>query len=116
MRRTDLRRLLGKAAPAVGQLLTGPRHAWVQAGYAHIEVPDFGSLEDAARLEKALEAVNGVRWAAWNGVLGRVIVRFDEQLVKLETLLTVVNEGETGGVPLAGSRDIDPTAGNAVNL
>jgi cation-transporting P-type ATPase I len=70
----------------------GGRHVWQRPRRAHIEtrIP----AAQAARLEKALEAISGVAWAGWNGPLGHVIVDFDEDATDLATLIAAVVELE----------------------
>ncbi|WP_091560057.1 cation-translocating P-type ATPase [Micromonospora pattaloongensis] len=99
------------------------RHAWAGDGYAHIEVrcgPGELCPQDAARLEQAVEAADGVRWAAWNGALRRVVVSFDPARVRLADLVAAVEtvEGRDGriGEPAEGSPDVDPAVRDAVSL
>src|SRR5262249_22823324 len=96
------------------------RRAWADGGYAFIDVPaiDVSADCDADRaqvleadraqvleadraqvleadraqvLEQAVQAVDGVDWATWNGVLGQVLVGFDPARVGLDDLVGVVD-------------------------
>jgi copper chaperone CopZ len=66
------------------------RRIWAGGGRAHIEAHGVHHADApagyAAALEQAVEAIDGVRWAAANAVLGDVIVDFDEQRVDIEEL------------------------------
>ncbi|MEV1288602.1 HAD-IC family P-type ATPase [Micromonospora sp. NPDC049679] len=101
---------------------TGYRHAWARDGHAHIEVRcPRGELspEEAARLEHSMEAIGGVHWAAWNGALRRMVVRFDHALVDFADLVDVVEKAERQGVPLdeiMENPDVDASVGHAVSL
>jgi cation-transporting P-type ATPase I len=55
------------------------RKTWSHDGYAYIAVEGWEDLARAEieRLERTLEAIPGVRWAAWNGALQRVVVAFE---------------------------------------
>ena len=86
---------------AARRQLHGPgrahRRSWVGNGRAHIEVravhrSDGQSL--ARRLERDLEALDGVDWARVNAALGRVIVAFDDDAAPLDSLLDTVDAAE----------------------
>jgi len=69
------------------------RRVWVAGGRAHIEVRTgrrVGSEALGADLKAALEALDGVHWAEINGVVGRVMVAFDEGSLDIVALLAVV--------------------------
>jgi cation-transporting P-type ATPase I len=103
--------------------LVGRRKVWAHDGFAHIEIRGAShglvTVESGARLEEALEAVDGVHWAAWNAALGRMVVRFNETTLGLRDLVAVVEEAERRHIPLdqiTGIPDLDSTVGNAVSL
>jgi cation-transporting ATPase I len=98
----------------------GPRHAWAREGLAHIEVRR-ADLDDAQakRLEGAVEASDGVGWAAYNGVLERVVVSFDPTRIKLSDLVGVIERVErqlAEPEPVPGLPDVDPNVANALVL
>lgn len=71
------------------------RDVWVADGRAHIPalgVDRPGSARFAQRLEERLAAVDGVRAAAVNGVIGRVVVDFDPDRVTPDELAHAVEE------------------------
>ncbi|WP_133241301.1 cation-translocating P-type ATPase [Nocardioides gansuensis] len=73
------------------------RRAWVNGGRAHVQVlgvdgPDGAKL--ARALEERLAALDGVHAAAVNGVLGRVVVDFDDDQLSVEALVQVIEEEE----------------------
>jgi cation-transporting P-type ATPase I len=75
--------------------------------------------DQANRLEGAIEASDGVGWAAYNGVLGRVVVSFDPKRIKLSDLVGVIERAERQIAvpePLPGIPDVDPNVANAVVL
>ena len=98
----------------------GPRFAWAHEGYAHIAVQREIGGEIPAGLaesfEKPLEAIDGVAWAAYNGALGRVIVRFDRTRTSLAVLVEAVKTVERRSVRITRNPDPDPTAANVVAL
>jgi cation-transporting P-type ATPase I len=98
----------------------GPRHAWARDGLAHIEVRRADiDADQANRLESAIEASVGVRWAAHNGALGRVVVSFDAKRIKLSDLIGVIERAERQmpeAEPIPGIPDVDPNVANAVAL
>jgi cation-transporting ATPase I len=109
-------------APAVRRL-NGFRQAWAREGYAHIGVRHVVGREPAVdfaeRVEKALEAINGVLWAAYNGPLGRVVVRFDPARTALAMLVEEVGRVERQidrPGRIVGVTDIDPSVANVVAL
>jgi cation-transporting ATPase I len=57
------------------------RQVWTRGGRAHIEARGVHHVDAPAgylaALEREVEAVDGVLWAAVNGVLGDVVVEFD---------------------------------------
>lgn len=102
---------------------SGLRRAWARDGHAHIELQSAFrrevAAEDAARLEDALEAIAGVQWAAWNGVLRRMVIKYDHARVEFKDLVEIVEQAERQHVPveqISGVADLDPTVGNAVTL
>ena len=99
------------------------RHAWAHEGYAHIEVGRMNggdsAVEFAERIEKALEANEGVSWAAYNDVLGRVVVGFDPARTTLAVLVDEVRRVERQVIHrrrIVPIPDIDPPVANAVAL
>jgi cation-transporting ATPase I len=98
----------------------GPRHAWARDGHAHIEIRGADLAADQARrLEDAIEAADGVAWAAYNGVMRRMVVRYDRQRSTLADLVGVVERTEpqtAGPEPITGIPDVDPDFANAVAL
>ncbi len=92
---------------------------WTSGGHAHIPVSPALDATGGARLENALEAVDGVHWAAWNGVLSRVIVAFDPDRVRPDELIVVVDrvERERPAQPdRRPPKDIDGMLGHGVAL
>ena len=80
---------------ALGRLYSGRRHRriWVGKGRAHIEVravhrPGFEVL--IKDIEAALNAIEEVRWAQVNAVLGRVVVAFDPDVSLVDRLLEAI--------------------------
>ncbi|HEY5832557.1 HAD-IC family P-type ATPase [Streptomyces sp.] len=93
------------------------RRVWAKAGRAHIEVRGLtGHGERHERLTRELtavmRAVEGVRWAEVNAVLGQVVVDLDEDRVGVDELLDLVGlvEEEHGShdEPFAGTRPLPP--------
>jgi cation-transporting P-type ATPase I len=79
--------------------LSGRRHrrATASDGIAHIEVKAGRRPESAAmaeHLKSALQSVKGVHWAEVNGVLGRVVVSFEDGEVDPDALIDLVAEVE----------------------
>ncbi len=73
----------------------------------------------ANELESAIEASDGVGWAAYNGVLGRVVVSFDPKRIKLSNLIGLIEQAERQVAepePSPGIPDVDPNIANAVAL
>jgi cation-transporting ATPase I len=69
------------------------RRVWAGRGRAHIEVRVVhrpGHQATAARLERALEGIEGVQWAQVNAVMGRVVVVFDPEGPSVDDLVDVV--------------------------
>ena len=100
-----------------------PRQAWARDGYAFIAVQ--GGLDgELARerveiLEKTLDAVDGVSWAAYNGALRQVVVRFDHQRTSLNVLINAMESAERRtDRPARIDRipDLDPSLANALAL
>ena len=70
-------------------------------------------------MEKALEANEGVNWAAYNGVLGRVVVNFDPARTTLAVLTQHVRRVEEQAAPpeqTARAADIDQSLAHVVAL
>ena len=75
--------------------------------------------DQANRLERAIEASNGVAWAAYNGVLGRVVVKFDPKRMTQSDLIAVSSapsDRSPSRRPSPGIPDVDPDLANAVTL
>ena len=85
----------------------GRRRAWARDGLAHIEV--YGAREHLISdehgnlLEKALETLHGVDWAAWNAALGRLLISYDEDTLELDDLVEAVAAAESDHVSAAGA-------------
>ncbi|MEU7872840.1 HAD-IC family P-type ATPase [Dactylosporangium sp. NPDC049140] len=85
----------------------GRRRAWARDGFAHIEV--YGSREHLISdehgklLEKALETLHGVDWAAWNAALGRLLISYDEDTLEFDDLVEAVAAAESDHVPAEGA-------------
>jgi cation-transporting ATPase I len=98
----------------------GSGHPWEHDGYACIEVPHGLDGEPAAvadRVETALEANSAVAWAAYNGALGCVVVRFDPAKTTLAALRDEVLRVERHSPqPERIIADIDPSVANVVAL
>ena len=84
-----LRRLRGdpESGPSRRAVHTHP-------GMAHLAVrgvhrPGQGAVADA--VERALEAIEGVRWAAVNPVLAEVVVAFDDEALSVDDLAGVLD-------------------------
>ena len=99
------------------------RQSWVHDGYAHIDVlisVDGRTGADESRaIEEAVEAVNGVRWAAYNGALKRVVVSYDGGRPTLADVTRAVarTERELGGPhPFEGIPDLDPSLADRAAL
>ncbi|MFY1632045.1 HAD-IC family P-type ATPase [Solwaraspora sp. WMMB335] len=96
------------------------RHAWAYDGHAHLEVStdEYGQVVgDVQRMEQALTAVDGVHWAAFNGALCRMVVRFDPGQISGSRLVDVLAgaERDSAGRPTGGTH-VDASVGNAVSL
>ncbi|MTE16860.1 cation-translocating P-type ATPase [Nocardia aurantiaca] len=78
---------------AVGNEIAG-RQTWSRGEHAHIEAKGVHRTdappEYAAALRHTVGALDGVRWAAVNGVLGDVIVEFDPRRVSVARLRAAV--------------------------
>jgi cation-transporting ATPase I len=77
----------------------GRRRVWTRTGRAHIEVRGLtGHGERHERLSRELtrvvRAVEGVRWAEVNAVLGQVVVELDEDRVDVDQVLELVEQVE----------------------
>jgi cation-transporting ATPase I len=89
-------------------------HGWARDGYAHVAVADGGHAlagDQASALEDAVAAVDGVEWAAYNGVLGQVVVKFDRGRTRLADIGRVVDGHRTHA-----GRGLDATAANLAGL
>ncbi|WP_054812626.1 cation-translocating P-type ATPase [Nocardia arizonensis] len=85
------------------------RQVWARSGRAHIEArgahradvpPDY---PDALR--EAVEALEGVNWAAVNGALGDVVVDFDSERVGIAALRAAIDGIETAYGLSSAARD-----------
>ncbi|WP_326553763.1 HAD-IC family P-type ATPase [Micromonospora sp. NBC_01813] len=96
------------------------RHAWAYDGHAHLEVStdDHGQvIGDTQHLEQALDAIDGVHWAAWNGALCRMVVSFDPDVITGNRLVVALAEAENQLSPPAGaSTHVDASVGNVASL
>ncbi len=105
-------------APTVRRT-TDSRNAWAHDGHAHIAVRPIAAgkpaVDFASYVEKALEATDGVVWAAYNGAVSRVVVNFDPARITLAMLVEEVRRAERH-VGAARRRfpipDIDPSVAN----
>ena len=75
--------------------LPGRRHRRVasSAGVLHIEVRAGrrpGSEAMLRRLHKELAAAQGVNWAEVDGILGRVVVSFDDDAIEPDDIVDMV--------------------------
>jgi cation-transporting ATPase I len=92
------------------------RRVWVHAGRAHIEARGVHHVDVPsaylAALEREAAAVDGVRWAAVNGVLGDVIVDFDPDRTTVDDVRRVVErvEREHGMSDRRRDRPMHPSA------
>lgn len=88
---------------ATGRLSGGRRKAWAKDGLAHVEVrgarTQLISTEHGKLLEKALETLRGVDWAAWNAALGRLLISYDEETLGLDDLVELVAAAESDHIP-----------------
>ncbi|MER5184453.1 HAD-IC family P-type ATPase [Streptomyces sp. NPDC002896] len=93
------------------------RRVWSGGGRAHIEVRGLSGLGErhdrlVCALGMALRAVEGVRWAEVNAVLGQVVVDADEDDVGLDRLVELVEQVEkahgSDGETFAGHRAHPP--------
>lgn len=96
------------------------RHAWAYDGHAHLEVgtDQHGQVTaDVQRLEQELEAVDGVHWAAWNGPLCRMVVRFDPETITGSRLVSALADAEARVSPhVEGTTHVDAGVGNVASL
>jgi cation-transporting ATPase I len=99
------------------------RRAWARDGLAHIDVygarQGLVTAECGKLLEKALGTLDGVEWAAWNGLLGRLLISFDEDTVGLDDLVEAVAAAESEHVrldELPRPAEIDTETRHAVTL
>jgi cation-transporting P-type ATPase I len=99
------------------------RAAWARDGYAHITVNQSIGAAGVDALERELEAAHGVTWAAYNGILRRVVVRFDPAATTLAKLTTAVqrfeqdiDRGQTRATGRALIPDIAQSTANTVAL
>lgn len=76
----------------------GPRRAvWSNGKRVHVAVHEVDEDDHeafASRLSERLEALEGVRWARYNGFLGRVIVERDPALASLEAIIDGIESVE----------------------
>ncbi|GAA2596099.1 cation-translocating P-type ATPase [Dactylosporangium fulvum] len=74
------------------------RLARARGGLAQIEVRGarrgIVTAEHGRLFEKSLEKLRGVDWAAWNGVLGQLLVSYDEDSLGLDDLVEAVATAE----------------------
>ncbi|MDG6106299.1 HAD-IC family P-type ATPase [Dactylosporangium aurantiacum] len=98
------------AGRASTRRLRGGRKAWARDGLAHIQVGDAEhhpiGAERGELLEKALQTLRGVDWAAWNAALGRLLISYDEDELGLDDLIESVTAAEADQVP-AGPPTLD---------
>jgi cation-transporting ATPase I len=69
------------------------RRVWVSKGRAHLELATPAVEGDPSvrrTLRRHLQRLDGVEWAAVNGVVGRVLVTFDEGRVSVDDVVAVV--------------------------
>ena len=69
------------------------RRVWVSKGRAHLELAAPAVEGDPSvrrTLRRHLQRLDGVEWAAVNGVVGRVLVTFDEGRVSVDDVVAVV--------------------------
>src|SRR5262245_23701289 len=106
---------------------TEAHQAWVRDGHAHIEIrggrQGLVTAEHGTRLEQALETVDGVHWAAWNGMLGRLVVSYDQATLASNDLMNAVAQAECEHIPLDlttgpsdGPSDVGFVVGDTVAL
>ncbi|MFG2041522.1 HAD-IC family P-type ATPase [Dactylosporangium sp. NPDC048998] len=81
----------------------GRRKVWARDGLAHIEVrgarQHLVTAEQGRLLEDAVEKLRGVDWAAWNAMLGRLIVSYDADGLGLDDVVEAVAEAESEHLP-----------------
>ena len=83
-----------------------PRRVWTADDQTHLEVRGVhrpGTEDAATDLRDRLIALDGVRAAEVNSVLGRVAVQHDSELVSGDELAEVVQTLESGGHTLEAS-------------
>jgi cation-transporting P-type ATPase I len=112
-----------RLGPQMRRRRLGPRRTFARDGIAHIEVrPADLDPDRASQLERAIEASDGVRWAAYNGALGRVIVSYDPARMSLRDLVGAVEraenviKGTAEAGPVALLPDIDQSLADAIAL
>nr|BFE57517.1 hypothetical protein GCM10020063_020430 [Dactylosporangium thailandense] len=97
----------------------GRRKAWARDGLAHIEIRGArrGAItaEHGRLIERAVGAVHGVDWAAWNAALGRVLVSYDENGPSLEELIEAVADVESETSPDA-AEELDAETRQRITL
>ncbi|MEV0132533.1 HAD-IC family P-type ATPase [Dactylosporangium sp. NPDC050688] len=100
----------------------GRRTAWARDGFAYIEVRgarDMIGAESGELLEKALETLRGVDWAAWNAALGWLLISYDEDTLGLDDLVEAVASAESDHIPAdraAGPPNLDAETRQLVTL
>jgi cation-transporting P-type ATPase I len=103
-----LTRLASDATHAAHDEFIG-RHVWVHGDRAHIEARGTHHIDAPAEYLEALEhdvsALDGVRWAAVNGVLGDLVVDFDPGRVAADDIRRVVGRVEREYAMEGRSRD-----------
>ncbi|GAA3266097.1 cation-translocating P-type ATPase [Dactylosporangium vinaceum] len=99
------------------------RKAWARDGLAHVEVrgarDHLISAEYGKLLEKALERLRGVDWAAWNAALGQLLISYDEGTLGLDDLVELVASVESDFIPAeqaAGAPYLDAETRHLVTL
>ena len=113
----DWRRRLSKA----WQGARVHRRRWVGAERAYVEVRQPRAEGFAARLERQLEALDGVAWARVNAGLGRVVVQFEGEPLALERLESIIEHVESeygihGPISWEGRRSFPADAEPLVRL
>jgi cation-transporting ATPase I len=108
---------------AMGQPFGGRRKTWARDGLAHVEVRGARnhviSAEHGKLLEKAVETLRGVDWAAWNAALGRLLISYDEGALGLDDLVELVAAAESDYLPAdrtAGPPHLDAETRHLVTL
>ncbi|GAA2335352.1 cation-translocating P-type ATPase [Dactylosporangium salmoneum] len=97
----------------------GRRKAWARGGFAHIEIrgarQGLVTAEHGELIEKAVGALHGVDWAAWNAALGRVLISYDEDGLDLDDLIDAVADVESDVVP-TGQDELDAETRHRLTL